>query len=162
MSILLAQADDGSGGVSVAEFENMFWLFAVAGNETPARCVRARPAGDQGAPEVATVLVVLDVNVDLDIGAGDLDAGDPTAPVDHRVAEDGAGLVDLPRQAAQPRIPGRARAQSPGVTEQEESGVVQLLELAPLPFADDVAQRGAGRLMTQGVHDRGEVNFGGY
>jgi cytochrome P450 len=34
MSILLAQADDGGGQVSVAEFENMFWLFAVAGNET--------------------------------------------------------------------------------------------------------------------------------
>lgn len=33
MSILLAQADDG-GRVSDAEFENMFWLFAVAGNET--------------------------------------------------------------------------------------------------------------------------------
>jgi cytochrome P450 len=39
MSILMAQQDDrhdtGDGGrVSVAEFENMFWLFAVAGNET--------------------------------------------------------------------------------------------------------------------------------
>ena len=35
MSILLAQRDDDDGGqVSVAEFENMFWLFAVAGNET--------------------------------------------------------------------------------------------------------------------------------
>jgi cytochrome P450 len=35
MSILLAQRDDEDGGqVSVAEFENMFWLFAVAGNET--------------------------------------------------------------------------------------------------------------------------------
>jgi cytochrome P450 len=33
MSILLAEADDG-GRVSDAEFENMFWLFAVAGNET--------------------------------------------------------------------------------------------------------------------------------
>ena len=43
MSILLAQSDDG-GQVSVAEFENMFWLFAVAGNETlrnglPGACV---------------------------------------------------------------------------------------------------------------------------
>ncbi len=43
MSILLAQADEG-GRVSVAEFENMFWLFAVAGNETlrnglPGGCV---------------------------------------------------------------------------------------------------------------------------
>jgi cytochrome P450 len=34
MSILLAQADDDGGRVSVEEFENMFWLFAVAGNET--------------------------------------------------------------------------------------------------------------------------------
>jgi cytochrome P450 len=48
MSILLAQADEGGGGdgvqVSAAEFENMFWLFAVAGNETlrnglPGACV---------------------------------------------------------------------------------------------------------------------------
>jgi cytochrome P450 len=43
MSILLTQADDG-GRVSAAEFENMFWLFAVAGNETlrnglPGACV---------------------------------------------------------------------------------------------------------------------------
>lgn len=34
MSILLAAADDDGGQVSVEEFENMFWLFAVAGNET--------------------------------------------------------------------------------------------------------------------------------
>lgn len=34
MSILLAQVDDDGGRVSVAEFENLFWLFAVAGNET--------------------------------------------------------------------------------------------------------------------------------
>jgi cytochrome P450 len=34
MSILLAQSDEGGGQVSAAEFENMFWLFAVAGNET--------------------------------------------------------------------------------------------------------------------------------
>jgi cytochrome P450 len=34
MSILLAQSDEAGGQVSVAEFENMFWLFAVAGNET--------------------------------------------------------------------------------------------------------------------------------
>jgi cytochrome P450 len=44
MSILLAQSDEGGGQVSVAEFENMFWLFAVAGNETlrnglPGACV---------------------------------------------------------------------------------------------------------------------------
>ena len=34
MSVLLAQTDEDGGGVSDAEFENMFWLFAVAGNET--------------------------------------------------------------------------------------------------------------------------------
>jgi len=44
MSILLAQADEGGGPVSAAEFENMFWLFAVAGNETlrnglPGACI---------------------------------------------------------------------------------------------------------------------------
>jgi cytochrome P450 len=44
MSILLAQADAEDGRVSVAEFENMFWLFAVAGNETlrnglPGACI---------------------------------------------------------------------------------------------------------------------------
>jgi cytochrome P450 len=47
MSILLAQADEGGdheGEVSAAEFENMFWLFAVAGNETlrnglPGACI---------------------------------------------------------------------------------------------------------------------------
>jgi cytochrome P450 len=44
MSILLAQADDDGAQVSVAEFENMFWLFAVAGNETlrnglPGACI---------------------------------------------------------------------------------------------------------------------------
>jgi cytochrome P450 len=44
MSILLAQVDDDGGKVSVAEFENLFWLFAVAGNETlrnglPGACI---------------------------------------------------------------------------------------------------------------------------
>jgi len=44
MSILLAQTDEHGGQVSAAEFENMFWLFAVAGNETlrnglPGACV---------------------------------------------------------------------------------------------------------------------------
>src|SRR4051794_36227624 len=34
MSVLLAQTDEDGGAVSDAEFENMFWLFAVAGNET--------------------------------------------------------------------------------------------------------------------------------
>jgi len=44
MSILLGQADEGGSQVSAAEFENMFWLFAVAGNETlrnglPGACI---------------------------------------------------------------------------------------------------------------------------
>jgi cytochrome P450 len=34
MSILMAQRDDAGGDVSIEEFENLFWLFAVAGNET--------------------------------------------------------------------------------------------------------------------------------
>ena len=44
MSILLTQVDDDGGQVSIEEFENMFWLFAVAGNETlrnglPGACI---------------------------------------------------------------------------------------------------------------------------
>jgi cytochrome P450 len=44
MSILLAQADEGGSQLSAPEFENMFWLFAVAGNETlrnglPGACI---------------------------------------------------------------------------------------------------------------------------
>ncbi|MEZ4585349.1 MAG: cytochrome P450 [Gemmatimonadales bacterium] len=44
MSILLAQVDADGGRVSVEEFENLFWLFAVAGNETlrnglPGACI---------------------------------------------------------------------------------------------------------------------------
>jgi cytochrome P450 len=34
MSILLQQVDDEGGRLSTTEFENLFWLFAVAGNET--------------------------------------------------------------------------------------------------------------------------------
>ena len=34
MSLLLKQVDDEGGCVSIEEFENLFWLFAVAGNET--------------------------------------------------------------------------------------------------------------------------------
>src|SRR5699024_5141073 len=34
MSILMSQTDADGTRVSVEEFENMFWLFAVAGNET--------------------------------------------------------------------------------------------------------------------------------
>jgi len=44
MSTLLDQVDDDGGQVSVEEFENLFWLFAVAGNETlrnglPGACI---------------------------------------------------------------------------------------------------------------------------
>ena len=34
MSLLLAEVDDAGKPMTVEEFENMFWLFAVAGNET--------------------------------------------------------------------------------------------------------------------------------
>ena len=34
VSILLAEVDDDGGIITLQEFENMFWLFAVAGNET--------------------------------------------------------------------------------------------------------------------------------
>jgi cytochrome P450 len=54
MSILLAQSGDEEDGgrVSAEEFENMFWLFAVAGNETlrnglPGACIAL--LGHQGA-----------------------------------------------------------------------------------------------------------------
>ena len=40
MSILLAQLDEDGGRMSVEEFENMFWLFAVAGQRDAAQ----RPA----------------------------------------------------------------------------------------------------------------------
>ena len=54
-SILLAQVDDDGGQVSIEEFENMFWLFAVAGNETlrnglPGACIGLldnRPAQEE-------------------------------------------------------------------------------------------------------------------
>jgi cytochrome P450 len=44
MSILLAQVDDDGSRVSVEEFENMFWLFAVAGNETLRNGLNPAPA----------------------------------------------------------------------------------------------------------------------
>jgi cytochrome P450 len=54
MSILLAQVDDDGGRVSVEEFENMFWLFAVAGNETlrnglPGACIALLEHPDEQA-----------------------------------------------------------------------------------------------------------------
>ena len=68
MSILLTQADGGSDRVSVAEFENMFWLFAVAGNETlrnglPGACIALlehQDAQDQLRAEPALMGVAAD------------------------------------------------------------------------------------------------------
>ncbi len=67
MSILLAQVDDDGGRVSVAEFENMFWLFAVAGNETlrnglPGACIAllehpGAAAELRASPELMTAAV---------------------------------------------------------------------------------------------------------
>ncbi|MGQ0838861.1 cytochrome P450 [Actinokineospora sp.] len=34
MSVLMSHVDGAGGRVSIAEFENLFWLFSVAGNET--------------------------------------------------------------------------------------------------------------------------------
>jgi cytochrome P450 len=68
MSILLAQTDENGGQVSVAEFENMFWLFAVAGNETlrnglPGACV-ALLEHPQAAAELRADPALLPVAVD--------------------------------------------------------------------------------------------------
>ncbi len=49
MSTLLAQVDDDGGQVSVTEFENMFWLLAVAGNVRQAPT--ASSAGSASAKE---------------------------------------------------------------------------------------------------------------
>jgi cytochrome P450 len=68
MSILLAQVDDDGGQVSVAEFENLFWLFAVAGNETlrnglPGACIALiehQGAQDQLRADPALMPVAVD------------------------------------------------------------------------------------------------------
>jgi cytochrome P450 len=68
MSILLGQTDEGAGQVSAAEFENMFWLFAVAGNETlrnglPGACIALlehQDAQDQLRAEPALMGVAAD------------------------------------------------------------------------------------------------------
>ncbi|HXM55766.1 MAG TPA: cytochrome P450 [Candidatus Dormibacteraeota bacterium] len=66
MSLLLQQVDEAGGRVSVDEFENLFWLFAVAGNETVRNGIpggmialiehpaeRARLAADRGLLDTA-------------------------------------------------------------------------------------------------------------
>ncbi|TMC06994.1 MAG: cytochrome P450 [Chloroflexi bacterium] len=66
MSLLLQQVDDAGGRLRVDEFENLFWLFAVAGNETVRNGVpggmvallehpdqRARLAGDRALLDTA-------------------------------------------------------------------------------------------------------------
>ena len=68
MSILLAQTDEHGGQVSAAEFENMFWLFAVAGNETlrnglPGACV-ALLEHPQAAAELRADPALMPVAVD--------------------------------------------------------------------------------------------------
>jgi len=68
MSILLAQVDVDGGRVSVEEFENMFWLFAVAGNETvrnglPGACIALlehRDAQDALRADPAAMPVAVD------------------------------------------------------------------------------------------------------
>ena len=50
MSILMAQRDDSGGSVSVQEFENLFWLFAVAGNETTRNGMPGGLVGLLGSP----------------------------------------------------------------------------------------------------------------
>ncbi|MFZ1286329.1 MAG: cytochrome P450 [Candidatus Phosphoribacter sp.] len=56
MSILMAQRDDSGGSVSVEEFENLFWLFAVAGNETTRNGMPGGLIGLLGAPEAQRAL----------------------------------------------------------------------------------------------------------
>ena len=58
MSILMAQRDDGAdgGSVSVEEFENLFWLFAVAGNETTRNGMPGGLVGLLGAPAAQEAL----------------------------------------------------------------------------------------------------------
>ncbi len=51
MSILLQQVDEAGGRVSVAEFENLFWLFAVAGNETLRNGIPGGMIGLLGHPD---------------------------------------------------------------------------------------------------------------
>src|SRR6185437_7016041 len=68
MSILLAQTDEHGGHVSAAGFENMFWLFAVAGNETlrnglPGACV-ALLEHPQAAAELRADPALMPVAVD--------------------------------------------------------------------------------------------------
>jgi cytochrome P450 len=56
MSILMAQRDDSGGSVSVEEFENLFWLFAVAGNETTRNGMPGGLVGLLGSPDAQAEL----------------------------------------------------------------------------------------------------------
>ena len=56
MSILMSQRDDAGGSVSVAEFENLFWLFAVAGNETTRNGMPGGLLGLLGSPQAQEAL----------------------------------------------------------------------------------------------------------
>ena len=56
MSILMAQRDDSGGSVSVEEFENLFWLFAVAGNETTRNGMPGGLVGLLGSPDAPAEL----------------------------------------------------------------------------------------------------------
>ena len=56
MSILLSEVDDDGGRVSVAEFENLFWLFAVAGNETLRNGIPGGMVALLGHPEAQRAL----------------------------------------------------------------------------------------------------------
>ena len=68
MSILLAQVDEEGGKVSIEEFENMFWLFAVAGNETLRNGI---PGGMLGLLQHPQALARLRENPELLPGAVD-------------------------------------------------------------------------------------------
>ena len=120
MSILLAQSDEGGARVSVAEFENMFWLFAVAGNETlrnglPGACIallehpraagrvarRSGPAVRGGRRDAALV----DAGDDVPADRG---GGLPDRRPAHPFGGQGRGLLHL----GQPRR-GRLRRPRP-------------------------------------------------
>ncbi len=56
MSILMAQRDDSGGSVSVEEFENLFWLFSVAGNETTRNGIPGGMVGVLADPRIQRAL----------------------------------------------------------------------------------------------------------
>ena len=56
MSLVMAQRDDDGAGVSIEEFENLFWLFAVAGNETLRNGIPGAMAGLLTHPDAQQAL----------------------------------------------------------------------------------------------------------